>query len=209
MSDGAGVIIAGPAVVGQFLATFKDFPPSQRAASFSIDQLIEKMQRSFELPRRQLITPAGRPSEAGRRLRNGLELRCRCQHANIVVGHIQQRAIARRACRSNCKLQRTPACFANRSLWRRLIHPPVVLRPMETEVSRIVRFAPLSGTADNKRADPTRLDLLIHGRKFVPRPHPHYPKGDTVTSYGAHRTGPTICAAVKIENKIDADRSIR
>ena len=48
MSDGAGIIIAGPAVVGQFLATFKDYPPSQRPSSFSIDQLVEKMQASFE-----------------------------------------------------------------------------------------------------------------------------------------------------------------
>jgi len=48
MSDGAAVIIAGPAVVSQFLATFKEFPPSQRAASFSIDQVMEKLQRSFE-----------------------------------------------------------------------------------------------------------------------------------------------------------------
>jgi arylsulfatase A-like enzyme len=48
MSDGAGVIIAGPAVVGRFLTTFKDFPPSQRPSSFSIDQIQEKMQKSFE-----------------------------------------------------------------------------------------------------------------------------------------------------------------
>lgn len=48
MSDGAGVFIAAPAVAGQFLATFKDYPPSQRAASFSIDQMVEKMQQSFE-----------------------------------------------------------------------------------------------------------------------------------------------------------------
>jgi arylsulfatase len=48
MSDAAGVLVAGPAIVGQFLATFKDFPPSQRPSSFSIDQLQEKMQRSFE-----------------------------------------------------------------------------------------------------------------------------------------------------------------
>ena len=27
MSDGAGVTVAGPAIVGQFLATFKDYPP--------------------------------------------------------------------------------------------------------------------------------------------------------------------------------------
>jgi arylsulfatase A-like enzyme len=48
MSDGAGVIIAGPAVAGQFLATFKEFPPSQRPSSFSIDQIMEKVEQSFE-----------------------------------------------------------------------------------------------------------------------------------------------------------------
>jgi arylsulfatase A-like enzyme len=48
MSDGAGVFIAAPPVVGAFLATFKDYPPSQRPSSFSIDQLVEKMQRSFD-----------------------------------------------------------------------------------------------------------------------------------------------------------------
>ncbi len=48
MSDGAGVFIAAPAVVAEFLATFKEFPPSQRPSSFSIDQIVEKMQRSFE-----------------------------------------------------------------------------------------------------------------------------------------------------------------
>ena len=48
MSDGAGVFIAAPRVVGEFLATFKEFPPSQRPSSFSIDQMVEKMQRSFE-----------------------------------------------------------------------------------------------------------------------------------------------------------------
>jgi arylsulfatase len=48
MSDAAGLIIAGPAVAGKFLATFKDYPPSQRPASFSIDQMVEKLQRQFE-----------------------------------------------------------------------------------------------------------------------------------------------------------------
>jgi arylsulfatase len=48
MTDGAAAFLAAPAIVGKFLATFKDYPPSQRAASFSIDQLVEKMQRSFE-----------------------------------------------------------------------------------------------------------------------------------------------------------------
>ena len=48
MSDGAASIIAGPAVAGKFLATFKDYPPSQRPASFSIDQMVEKLQRQFD-----------------------------------------------------------------------------------------------------------------------------------------------------------------
>ena len=37
----------GPAVVSKFLATFKEYPPSQRPSSFTIDQIVEKMQRSF------------------------------------------------------------------------------------------------------------------------------------------------------------------
>ena len=48
MSDGAAIIISGPAVVSEFLASFKEYPPSRRAASFSIDQVMEKLQRSFE-----------------------------------------------------------------------------------------------------------------------------------------------------------------
>ncbi|WP_338827873.1 arylsulfatase [Bradyrhizobium sp. 27S5] len=49
MSDAAGAFLASSAVVGDFLATFKDYPPSQRPSSFSIDQLVEKMQKSFEV----------------------------------------------------------------------------------------------------------------------------------------------------------------
>ena len=48
MSDGAAPMLAAPAVAGKFLATFKDYPPSQRPSSFSIDQMVEKMRRSFE-----------------------------------------------------------------------------------------------------------------------------------------------------------------
>ena len=50
LSDGAGPFIASQAIVAPFLATFKDFPPSQRPSSFSIDQLVENMQRSLEPP---------------------------------------------------------------------------------------------------------------------------------------------------------------
>jgi arylsulfatase len=46
--NGAGVFFASQPVVGNFLATFKEFPPSQRPSSFSIDQIVEKMQKSFE-----------------------------------------------------------------------------------------------------------------------------------------------------------------
>jgi arylsulfatase A-like enzyme len=48
MTDGAGVFIGAPAVVAQFLATFKDYPPSQRPSSFSIDQMVEKLQKQFD-----------------------------------------------------------------------------------------------------------------------------------------------------------------
>ena len=48
MSDGAGVLVAGPTVTAQFLETFKQYTPSQRPASFSIDQMQERLQQSFE-----------------------------------------------------------------------------------------------------------------------------------------------------------------
>lgn len=50
MSDGAGPFIASQSIVAPFLASFKEYPPSQRPSSFSIDQLVEKMQRSLEPP---------------------------------------------------------------------------------------------------------------------------------------------------------------
>jgi arylsulfatase len=48
MTDGPGVFIAAPAVVAKFLDSFKEYPPSQRPSSFSIDQMVENLQRSFE-----------------------------------------------------------------------------------------------------------------------------------------------------------------
>jgi arylsulfatase len=32
--------------VGQFLATFKDYPPRQKAASFNLDEVMKKMTES-------------------------------------------------------------------------------------------------------------------------------------------------------------------
>jgi hypothetical protein len=33
------------ALVGEFLATFKDYPPRQKAASFSVDQVMAKLRQ--------------------------------------------------------------------------------------------------------------------------------------------------------------------
>ena len=42
--DRAFLLVPAQAYVGNFLATFKDYPPRQKAASFSLDQVMEKMQ---------------------------------------------------------------------------------------------------------------------------------------------------------------------
>ena len=42
--DNDYLIFAAQVVMSQFLATFREFPPRQRAASFSIDQAVEKLQ---------------------------------------------------------------------------------------------------------------------------------------------------------------------
>jgi len=41
--DQAPLVLSASAVITEFLATFKDFPPRQKAASFTIDQALEKM----------------------------------------------------------------------------------------------------------------------------------------------------------------------
>jgi arylsulfatase len=42
-----GLAIATSAIVAPFLETFKEFPPSQRAASFTIDQAMEKLKQGL------------------------------------------------------------------------------------------------------------------------------------------------------------------
>jgi arylsulfatase len=46
MIDRAYLLVPAQAYVGQFLATFKEFPPRQKAASFSLDQVMEKLETS-------------------------------------------------------------------------------------------------------------------------------------------------------------------
>jgi arylsulfatase len=41
------IVLAASAVVGQFLETFKEFPPRQRAASFTIDQAVAKLEAAL------------------------------------------------------------------------------------------------------------------------------------------------------------------
>ncbi|MCE4223337.1 arylsulfatase [Methylobacterium sp. C25] len=42
-----GLLYGALAEVGVFLQTFKDYPPSQRPSSFSIDQMVEQLQRNL------------------------------------------------------------------------------------------------------------------------------------------------------------------
>jgi arylsulfatase len=42
--DRAFLLVPAQAYVGNFLSTFREFPPRQKAASFSLDQVMEKMQ---------------------------------------------------------------------------------------------------------------------------------------------------------------------
>jgi arylsulfatase len=42
--DHAFLLVPAQAYVGNFLATFKEFPPRQKAASFSLDQVMETIQ---------------------------------------------------------------------------------------------------------------------------------------------------------------------
>jgi hypothetical protein len=47
MMDHAYIAYGAQAGVARFLETFKEFPPSQRPATFTIDQAMEKLQRSI------------------------------------------------------------------------------------------------------------------------------------------------------------------
>jgi arylsulfatase len=43
MLDRAYMYVPAQAYVARFLETFKEFPPRQKAASFSLDQVMEKL----------------------------------------------------------------------------------------------------------------------------------------------------------------------
>jgi len=41
--DHVYLMVPAQTIVGQFLATFKEYPPRQKAASFTVDQVMEKL----------------------------------------------------------------------------------------------------------------------------------------------------------------------
>jgi arylsulfatase len=43
LMDHVFILVPAQQVVGEFLATFKEFPPSQKSGSFSVDQVLEKL----------------------------------------------------------------------------------------------------------------------------------------------------------------------
>jgi hypothetical protein len=45
--DNDYIVLASMALVKQFLATFEEFPPAQRAATFTIDQAVEKLETAL------------------------------------------------------------------------------------------------------------------------------------------------------------------
>jgi len=47
LMDSAFIVLAAAALVTQFLATFKEFPPRQKAASFNLDDVLEKLQHGL------------------------------------------------------------------------------------------------------------------------------------------------------------------
>jgi len=47
MIDRIYLLVPAQAYIGQFLMTFKDFPPRQKAASFSLDQVMQKLQEGI------------------------------------------------------------------------------------------------------------------------------------------------------------------
>jgi len=48
LMDHVFILVPAQKVVGEFLATFKEYPPSQKAGSFSVDQVLEKLKEGAQ-----------------------------------------------------------------------------------------------------------------------------------------------------------------
>ena len=66
MADRAFLLVPAQQIVGSFLATFKEFPPRQKPASFSIDQALEKARQQQEAMTNAAVgaKPAKKPEPA-------------------------------------------------------------------------------------------------------------------------------------------------
>jgi arylsulfatase len=42
------LLVPGQQYVGQFLATFKEFPPRQKSGSFSVEHVLESLQKAAQ-----------------------------------------------------------------------------------------------------------------------------------------------------------------
>ena len=51
LAENAYLLQYGVWRVAPFLESFKEFPPSQRSASFSIDQMVDALMRTIEAPK--------------------------------------------------------------------------------------------------------------------------------------------------------------
>ena len=47
MIDHVYLLYAGQSIVAQFMATFNEFPPRMKPASFAVDQIVEKMNENI------------------------------------------------------------------------------------------------------------------------------------------------------------------
>jgi arylsulfatase len=45
--DHVYLLYAAQSIVAEFMATFKEFPPRMKAASFTVDQIMEKMEQGI------------------------------------------------------------------------------------------------------------------------------------------------------------------
>ena len=48
LMDHVFILVPAQKVVGDFLASFKEFPPSQKSGSFSVDQVLEKLKEGAQ-----------------------------------------------------------------------------------------------------------------------------------------------------------------
>jgi len=63
VADRSFLLVPAQAIVGEFLQTFREFPPRQRPASFSIDQALEKARKQQEVMAQAAAGATGRTSE--------------------------------------------------------------------------------------------------------------------------------------------------